>query len=285
MLHRLTLWEIHHRQPTDADELANSIYPAIQQVNMLKANPAVVAKEWARYMLTLELDTTFLWLYADHPEFQARHLTVVGQDIFNEYVQDRAAVLVSPHAGPYYALSHVLAGLGYSTVSFAHHADSAHLNAAKDVLTPNLGKMMHIIPLPQRNAALQVVRFLRRGVPMVVFPEFNLGERPSTTVEFMGHNVYAPLGAERMAQMARVPVIPVLLSTQHTQGEPHYRLTVGEPLGIPSRNLAPMSVTRNVFRWMERCVIERPEVWWGWSVFIDQMLVNPKNGRTADGPL
>lgn len=111
-----------------------------------------------------------------------------------------------------------------------------------------------------RNEGIKpILRGLRAGVPMQLSPDLDLGARDAVFVPFFGVPAATVTALSRLARLARVPVLPLVV--RQLPGARGYVLRIGAPWqDFPGPDDAADARRMNAF--IEDCVREMPEQYW-----------------------
>ncbi len=99
-------------------------------------------------------------------------------------------------------------------------------------------------------------------------------------LEFLGRRIHAPLGPERLARLAKAPVVPVLL---RRVGRVDYELTFGSQLHTPGEPLQEGELTRRIMGTIEAAVQAEPHRWWCWEIF-EQLMAADRDAQSVGDP-
>lgn len=241
------------------------------RVPSLAQHAATLAQEWARYRFNRQSSLLQAAMYMDDPRVEVSlhgtgHLGTDGG-------RARGPMLVSAHLGPYHALIGLLARAGIHTGCFLDKNAEAVLDELFHHMAPALRPRAELIGLPDRTAARRAFGVIRSGRPLIVYPEFSLGDSGGAEehiTQFLGREVYAPTGPARLARACRVPVIPVRFARVSPAS---WRVEFQQPLYQPGDDLSDLDVTDRVFEWLEAEVATQPTTWWCWEIFEEKMAV------------
>lgn len=211
LLSRATRWERKHLFSSDAENLYNTCYSALQKTKFAE-KASIIADKWVRFILSQELDASMLFMYSPSKEF-FKHLQIKGKEYLDQCLNsNKGFLIVCPHFGSFYSLSHVLSALNVQQVALSNGGENEHLTKVINILTPEASNNIHeVIPVTSVMAVRKAIRYLNKGISVVIFPEFTVGEKPNSFVNYFGHKIPAALGTERMSELAKVPILPTTL--------------------------------------------------------------------------
>ncbi|WP_162986369.1 lysophospholipid acyltransferase family protein [Virgibacillus sp. Bac332] len=228
------------------------------------------SNRWTDYLFYRNLDINLISMYATQQDFLEKHVRFKGlHNLDHSLKKGNPPVLVSLHMNAYQAIVPLLAAKGYR---LSYFMDKQTLNVWNRIGESFLGEVMNKlspIGLPQNSAIKQALRNLKEGKPLLMFPDFTLGDMPNVETKFLGYDVFVPIGPAKIATLLESPIIPIILEKSNRY---QYTLRIEEPLFEPTdvKNVEEISIS--IFKWIEKEVKQCPENWWCWYIFRDKIL-------------
>jgi KDO2-lipid IV(A) lauroyltransferase len=121
----------------------------------------------------------------------------------------RGAVFVSAHLGPFEAIAAAVTELGYPSAVVVRESYDPRLDPLVD--RHRVARGVGVIHRGAPGAASRIVRALRRGQLVGFLPDLG-GRVPSVTVPFLGQDFSFPVGPQRIARRAGVPLLVGVLA-------------------------------------------------------------------------
>ena len=190
------------------------------------------------------------------PAVRALDLIDVPEDalarIESALAAGRGAVFVSAHLGPFEAIAAAVTELGHPSAVVVRESYDPRLDPLVD--RHRLGRGIHVIHRGAPGAATKIVRALRSGRLVGFLPDLG-GRVQSVEVPFLGQTWAFPVGPQRIARRAAVPLLIGVLAPSSQSGR--LRLEVQELTTEPTDLL----MTHRVAETLEAAIVRLPEHW------------------------
>ena len=270
-------WEILHEirdaelEAFEADDLAG--YEAHGRA-ALNAAPLVavehdlddVAEEFARFMQKRHFDCVFLMVYAarmlSDPDFAATLCPARGFEHLEAVVSSGGGIVLPMHMGPYAGIVPLLAFYRPVTTILEAAAED-QFRLIESMYLPTLD--IERIGMPDRRVLLKLLRALRRGRLVCMFPEFSWGyDQPQRRTDLLGATIEAPEGPQRLAQHTGLPLLPCRIVAR---GAARFELSFSPPIVVGPGEEGLDVAVRETFAFVESAVLADPDQWQGWDFF------------------
>jgi Kdo2-lipid IVA lauroyltransferase/acyltransferase len=166
----------------------------------------------------------------------------------------RGAVFVSAHLGPFEAIAAAVTELGYPSTVVVRESYDPRLDPLVD--RHRLARGVGVIHRGAPGAASRILRALRRGQLVGFLPDLG-GRVQSVEVPFLGQCFSFPIGPQRIAQRATVPLLVGVLAPSRNQSD-RLQLEVHD-LALETSNA--QLLTRRVAGILGAAIARVPEHW------------------------
>jgi Kdo2-lipid IVA lauroyltransferase/acyltransferase len=166
----------------------------------------------------------------------------------------RGAVFVSAHLGPFEAIAAAVTELGYPSTVVVRESYDPRLDPLVD--RHRLARGVEVIHRGAPGAAGRIVRALRRGQLVGFLPDLG-GRVQSVEVPFLGQCFSFPIGPQRIAQRAAVPLLVGVLAPARHRPD---RLQL-EVHDLTSETSSAQLLTQRVASTLGAAIARLPEHW------------------------
>lgn len=233
-----------------------------------------LAAECAEYLF--RSNATMLALAAQLERGESGPLRMEWRGLSNLPTDGRPAVVFAPHFGFLYAVPLALAVLGQRCAALGNEVARDVLCRIIPAVAPRLWKLTDYILVPSPTSARAAMETLATGSHLVIFPEVNMGATGnvrSARMPFLGREIWVPTAAARFARIAKADIVPILVVPEGSRG---IAIEVHEPVAAPASRAEDVEVSLNLFGWLERVVLDRPQLWLGWPMLDGAMSVSAR---------
>ena len=216
-------------------------------------------ENWSYYVLNSFSKLITCILYADKNPYckQVNSLQLLHGKI--------GKVLFYPHYDSYMSILTILAS---NKVKLTVLMDKEFLPFWNDILSKNeFGKYIKLHGIQNSNSMIEILRDLKSGYNLVMYPDFTLGKKPQLTTTFLGKEAYVPTGPVSIAKKLKTDLIPLKMIYPKNQLLPYIILDKKIDLN-QSTEVAAIEMMNN----MESIISKDVSKWWGWEVYEEKIL-------------
>ncbi|WP_224368789.1 LpxL/LpxP family acyltransferase [Hyalangium versicolor] len=246
-------------------EIAGYLRRSSPSVGDAEQRALEIAREGARIFL---LDHLVLLLSLSRPGFFDDIVKVKGIERLKELIrEDGSCLLVTPHIGPHFILTLILAKLGVRVMT-GGGVTQEFVDAVVRIVQ-HYGLVFEQLPgfTFTDDFKARCEQLIASGTSIMLYPEYSRSaRRGNLVVDFLGSAVHAPTGIARLAQQARRRVVMAVL---RPRAPFTYELSIGPEWSPPPSGdeAAVEDLIRSIFQHVEQLVVEQPEAWMGWEFF------------------
>jgi lauroyl/myristoyl acyltransferase len=270
-LEKANEWEMRHDLAGRLGATGELIRTPLASTPTLAEHGDRLAGECAEYLF--RSNATMFALLAQLERGESGPLRVAWRGLENLPTDGRPAVVFAPHFGFLYAVPLALAVLGQRSAALGNEVARDVLCQIVPAVAPKLWKLIDYILVPSSTSARAALEALAAGTHLVIFPEVNMGATGNVraaTMPFLGREIWVPTAAARFARIAKADIVPVLVVPE---GSREIAIEVREPVAAPASRDQDVEVSLNLFAWLERVVLDRPQLWLGWPMLDGAMSV------------
>lgn len=166
------------------------------------------------------------------------------------YLQEgRGTLICTGHLGNWERAAHWVTAQGHKLSVVVRHVNQPGLQERVEGLRRNAG----IDLLSRGDAAMGMMRKLRRGEMVAVLPDQNAGD---VFVPFFGHPTGSVIGPAVLAQRTSSLIFPAFCLRT---GPARYRIIAHKPLDLKENSMTPEEIMTVYYQDLEAAVREAPE--------------------------
>jgi hypothetical protein len=217
-------------------------------------------------------DLLTLLAHLDKPGARQRLLRVENREVLErETAGGPGAIVAGFRIGAYPVVPWALASLGYpvSMIVGTEQLAGAGRSLGREFI-PRLAERVRFFQAKDPLVLASCLNDLNAGGVACTLAELSPIEFAKTTeVQFLDWRIQVPYGIAYLSAMTKRNVIPAILTREPG---PRFRLRFGEPLPAPARDSASIrAATQELYRALERRVLQFPEQWIGWTLLGSHM--------------
>ena len=271
-LEKANEWEMRHDLAGRLSATGELIRTPLASTPALAEHGDRLAGECAEYLF--RSNATIFALLAQLERGESGPLRVSWRGLENLPTGGRPAVVFAPHFGFLYAVPLALAVLGQRSAALGNEVARDVLCQIVPAVAPKLWQLIDYILVPSPTSARAAMETLAAGGHLVIFPEVNMGATGNVraaTMPFLGREIWVPTAAARFARIAKADIVPMLVVPE---GSREIAIEVHQPVAAPAGRDQDVEVSLNLFAWLERVVLDRPQLWLGWPMLDGAMSVS-----------
>ena len=276
-LEKANEWEMCHDLAARLDATGQMIRTPLATTAALADRGDRLAAECAEYLF--RSNATLFALLAQLERGEDGPLRVVWRGREKLPQDGRPAVVFAPHFGFLYAVPLALAVLGQGSSALGNEVAQDVLCRIVPAIAPKLWQLIDYILVSSPTSAMAGVEALKSGRHLAIFPEINLGATGNVraaTMRFLGREIWVPTAAARFARIAGADIVAMLVAPE---GPREIAIEVHDPVAAPASRAEDVEVSLNLFAWLERVVLDRPQLWLGWPMLDGAMSVASAQAR------
>jgi lauroyl/myristoyl acyltransferase len=273
-------WEMRNDLAGRLDDHASMVRAPVASTPALADRAEAVAAECARYLFLSNAALFALVAQLERGERTPLTIEWHGLERWREATgKGRPAVVFAPHFGFLYIVPVALAVLGHRSAVLGNEVARDVISRIVPGAAPRLWELIEYILVPSPGCAAAASRALADGRHLVIFPEVNMGTTGnvrSATMPFLGRTIWVPTSTARFARLSGAAVVPMLVAPA---GPRRVVIEIHEPVPAPANRGEDEATSLRLFEWLERVVLDRPQLWLGWPMLDGAMRVDQEQAQ------
>ncbi len=247
------------------------ILPKLNSLNVTnKQDNEDFAIKWADYMYYRNCDINLFTLFVNKRDFYLNNFKCNGIEKLKDYMQQGInPILVASHTGPYQA---IIPALASQSIEFSYFMDKNSVELWNEIIQTYLEdyrELLHPIGLPSKNSIKQGIVNLKKGLPLLIFPEFSFYESNELTTNFFNKEIKVPIGSAKLASKYNLPLIPITFERNNFT----FELTIHDSIRDIDDQRSIDVIATETMKWVENRVKDNMTEWWCWEIFESLMQV------------